>query len=1132
MAGMTSRRRKQETTRLTKVDFMKREIFVEYNIVDTANPNEPPKPYQFQLFVDPDIEIREACLQPIADHLEIPVDEIHIFYRGFEKEFDDSKSLRFYGLQGGGFFHMTRVITTTKREERKRPSYSEMAQRAIERYTATSTAAASSPSSSSSASEPQPRAASDKEHAQRDSQSRKKPDAHKKAEVEPQQKAAEKETDRKQKAETDRKQKADEEARQKAQAAEEARKKAEAERKQKAAEETRKRAAAERERQAAEERARRAAEEAEQQRKEEEERAAADEARKRADAERQQKAAEDARKKKAEAERKEAEDQERARRAADEAEARRRAEAERKRKLAEEERARRAAEDARKKAEAERQRKAEDEARKKAAEEERARRAAEEAEARRRAEAERQRKADQERARKAAEEDARKKEEAERKRKSEEEAHKKAEAERQRKAEEEARKNAEAERKRKAAEEASKQADAERQRKAAEDEARKKADAERQRKAEDEARKKAEAERQRKAEEEARKRAEAERQRKAAEDARKKAEAERNRKFPITVNAKGGRKIQLLVRPSDSMEALQNQIRQETGVPANKQNLSMGGNQLPTDKPRKAMEECGIKEGSVIDMGSSAINITVKTPNGQRINLQVDPSDDAKSIQQKVEKETGLKVSDQILKYRGKEMAGTTTVDNMGIKNGDVLDVTLREVSVTVRTMDGKTMEIKVDLNKPVSEIKTQLAKLSGIPVKNQKLSIGDKELFNPWKTAADCGITDGSVLDLAPKSVNFYVNTPAGKRVFVQADATDTVADIKAKVEKETGLDSSKQELKFEGKPLANDSTVGEMGIQDGAVLDLEPRTINVNVNAPGGKKIKLKVDPADSMADIKAKLEKATGLKASKQELKFQGSVAPNEKTVEGMGIRDGSVLDLSARSINIDVKTPDGKTVPVQVELSDSGASIKEKIEQKTGLKASDQTLNCRGQEMKNHTSVQDMGLSDGSELTVTVNSPTSRKPPTSASKPAKKKDDKEVENPVTTSDVFVAFTVPDLQSEPSKKEYSALASTTKKFYASSLREKYGSVFDDVSVKVSVPRFGSASPRKNYNVYIEWEINAQFHEGRGQIPNRNELCRSLVQIDLSKYLLEHVRSLSDTAFAGASGMFTEQVNSVVKS
>jgi len=132
-------------------------------------------------------------------------------------------------------------------------------------------------------------------------------------------------------------------------------------------------------------------------------------------------------------------------------------------------------------------------------------------------------------------------------------------------------------------------------------------------------------------------------------------------------------------------------------------------------------------------------------------------------------------------------------------------------------------------------------------------------------------------------------------------------------------------------------------------------------------------------------------------------------------------------------------------------------------------------------------------------------------------------------VGTSDVFASFTIPNCEWKPLRRDYKALAETTRKFYASHLQQTYGKAFLDVGVEIGRSLFGTENPNANYNVYMEWDITAKFSSDTpdAEIPTRLELCQSLVRADCRTYLLEHVRTLSETPFAGAVGMFTEQVN-----
>ena len=72
-------------------------------------------------------------------------------------------------------------------------------------------------------------------------------------------------------------------------------------------------------------------------------------------------------------------------------------------------------------------------------------------------------------------------------------------------------------------------------------------------------------------------------------------------------------------------------------------------------------------------------------------------------------------------------------------------------------------------------------------------------------------------------------------------------------------------------GIELNDDTQTAEFyGITGGTELDLEPRSMKVNVQMPNGKSHEIDVSPHDTADDIKAKIEAASGMKAPRQLLK----------------------------------------------------------------------------------------------------------------------------------------------------------------------------------------------------------------------------------------------------------------------
>lgn len=129
---------------------------------------------------------------------------------------------------------------------------------------------------------------------------------------------------------------------------------------------------------------------------------------------------------------------------------------------------------------------------------------------------------------------------------------------------------------------------------------------------------------------------------------------------------------------------------------------------------------------------------------------------------------------------------------------------------------------------------------------------------------------------------------------------------------------------------------------------------------------------------------------------------------------------------------------------------------------------------------------------------------------------------------TSDVYVAFTIPDLKEAPTPQNYEKLAKTTQKFYQSVLKKKFPT-FQSVKVEVHRTLFNMEEPSSEYNAYCEWDIETEF-KNSPDTPDRLKLTKTLVKANLKKYLTSHVSTCFKTPFRECTGVFIQQVNSEV--
>jgi ubiquitin len=135
-------------------------------------------------------------------------------------------------------------------------------------------------------------------------------------------------------------------------------------------------------------------------------------------------------------------------------------------------------------------------------------------------------------------------------------------------------------------------------------------------------------------------------------------------------------------------------------------------------------------------------------------------------------------------------------------------------------------------------------------------------------------------------------------------------------------------------------------------------------------GKCIPLDVGPYDTIRSVKQKVEQCEGVPAHQQRIILQGKQLENSATLQSSGVTDGSIvhLDLSFRSgfLQIYVKTPTGKIIPLDVEPSLSIRDIKQKIEEREGIPPDLQRLMYTGRSLEDGRTLADYNIQHASTL----------------------------------------------------------------------------------------------------------------------------------------------------------------------